>query len=349
MGLQKRAGKWHWRKLIQGKSRSGSTGLAATERNRPSALLKMQQSVQAILEGREADLKIQVRLFSEAADEFLSWAELEHKNKPRTAKRLKGSMASLKVFIKGKAIPQVNEGVIEDYKTWRRGDGVKEPTLRNDLICLSKFFKFAINHNYARRNPVKNVKLPSIAHASRYHRITEAEERLYFSRAGGALRDVTKLMLLQGCRPEELTLLKQADVDLEKRVMFIRVGKTPNAKRAIDLKLESLHIIAARTQEKSEWVFPSKRYPGRPIGRLNGLHDDLREDLGVKFVMYDFRHTFATRFMERGGDVVHLKDILGHSKLETVLRYVHLSRASLREAILRDERVANAGRIEVVQ
>ena len=79
------------------------------------------------------------------------------------------------------------------------------------------------------------------------------------------------------------------------------------------------------------------------------MHDDLREELGVKFVMYDFRHTFATRFMERGGDVVHLKDILGHSKLETVLRYVHLSRASLREAILRDERVANAGRTEVVQ
>ena len=309
----------------------------------------MEQSAQAIMEGREADLKIQARLFSEAADEFLAWAELEHMEKPRTAKRLVSSMVSMKGFFGGRAVPMVNEGMIEDFKMMRRQQGIKEPTLRNDLICLSKFFKFAINHNYARRNPVKNVKLPSIAHAGRFHRITEAEERLYFSRAGGALRDVTKLMLLQGCRPEELTLLKNADVDLEKRVMFIRGGKTPNAKRAIDLKLESLHILAARVQGDSEWVFPSKRYPGRPVGRLNGLHDDLRAELRLNFVIYDFRHTFATRFMERGGGMAHLKDILGHSKLETVLRYVHLSRASLKEAILRDERVANSGRVEVVQ
>ena len=131
MGLQKRAGKWHWRRHVQGKSRSGNTGLAATERNRPAARLKMEQGAQAIMEGREADLKIQARLFSEAADEFLAWAELEHREKPRTAKRLVSSMVSMKGCFGGRAVPMVNEGMIEDFKMMRRQQGIKEPTLRN--------------------------------------------------------------------------------------------------------------------------------------------------------------------------------------------------------------------------
>ena len=36
------------------------------------------------------------------------------------------------------------------------------------------------------------------------------------------------------------------------------------------------------------------------------------------------RHTFATTFISIGGDVVVLKDIMGHSKIETTMVYVHL-------------------------
>jgi site-specific recombinase XerD len=36
------------------------------------------------------------------------------------------------------------------------------------------------------------------------------------------------------------------------------------------------------------------------------------------------RHTFATTFLTLGGDVVVLKEILGHSRIETTMRYVHV-------------------------
>jgi hypothetical protein len=40
--------------------------------------------------------------------------------------------------------------------------------------------------------------------------------------------------------------------------------------------------------------------------------------------MYDLRHTFATRAVERGMAIPELMAILGHSNLRSIMRYVHM-------------------------
>jgi len=46
---------------------------------------------------------------------------------------------------------------------------------------------------------------------------------------------------------------------------------------------------------------------------------------GLSMVMYDLRHTFATRAVERGVDLPKLAAILGHANLRSIMRYVHVS------------------------
>jgi site-specific recombinase XerD len=52
---------------------------------------------------------------------------------------------------------------------------------------------------------------------------------------------------------------------------------------------------------------------------------------GLRF--HDLRHTFATRLAVRGVDLVTIKELLGHSTLEMVLRYSHPSQENMRRAV----------------
>jgi integrase len=78
---------------------------------------------------------------------------------------------------------------------------------------------------------------------------------------------------------------------------------------------------------ESPWVFPSNRKRGHPITKLNGSHDKICDKIGIQFVLYDLRHTFATRMIEAGVSEFALAAILGHSSTRVLYRYVHPTQA----------------------
>ena len=345
MTLRNRGGTWHYRFRADGKQYSRTTGLAATKRNKTKAQQIEAEHRQALVEGRQPSRKIVVREFMDAVKEFLNWATMEYRAHPNSYRRIATSMTSAAAFFGQEPVSLIDEGRVESYKAWRINEHeIRDITLRHDLHALSKFFGYAIKQRWTRDNPVRRVDIPSDADAVRIHVITVEEEKHYFLRATKHkdLYDLGRLILNQGMRPDEVAGIRKEDVDLERGQLHIRNGKSPAARRTLDLIAESRKILARRMLGSSPWVFASHRNPGQRIARLNGAHDRVcttasREGVTLTFVLYDLRHTFATRLAQAGIDLATLAAILGHSSIRIVHRYVHPTAEHKRAAMLRYE------------
>jgi integrase len=354
MALRNRGGRWHYRFKVDGKRYAETTGLAATTRNKTKAQQVEAQHRLALLEGRNPSRKIQVREFDAAAKEFLEWAKMEYRAHPNSYQRIATSFASATEFFGREAVSLIDEGCLEAFKTWRvNKHKIRDVTLRHDLHAISTFFKYAIKQRWTRENPVRNITIPSDADAVRIHVISADEEKHYFLHAAKNqdLHDLAQLILNQGMRPDEVLGLRREDIDLEHGQLSIRNGKSPAARRTLDLTSESRRIFARRLEGKSPWIFPSKRNPGMRLPRLNGAHDKLcakalEEGVSVTFVLYDFRHTFATRLAQAGIDLATIAAILGHNSIRIVQRYVHPTAEHKRDAMMRYDEILRAGREE---
>ena len=213
-------------------------------------------------------------------------------------------------------------------------------TIRSDLHALRTFFGYAVRTNWTRENPVLQVKVPSAKDAVRDYVVSPAEEDLYFRTAASqfeldgsqrgpfmSLHDVGRIMLNQGLRPSEIFPLRVEHLDLERGTLRVVTGKTRSAERVLVMTPETRAILAARAAGRIEgWLFPGNR-PGTHIAHVATAHELVLRKTGLAFTVYEFRHTFATRFGERVGDVLALTRILGHADLKMVLRYCHTTEA----------------------
>jgi integrase len=362
MPIRQRYGYWNIRFWVNGHEFTEPTDLVATERNRTAAQRIEAELRKRVLEGKQHSLKLKVKPFSEAATHFLCWAEGEHREHPSTARRLRTSFTSLSLFFKSSAVSAITTGHVEDYKAWRRQgeERVREITLRHDLHALSKFFRYAMKHNWANDNPVRGVTIPSDMDAVRMHVLTPNEERLYFETARSEftiqhkdrishhgpfrdLYDVARLILLQGCRPDEITRRRPEEINLEGPTMQIVSGKSRAARRNLRLHAESVEILAPRVSKGGKWIFPGKK-PGEALTKLNGAHAKVLQATGLRFVLYDLRHTFATRMAESGCQLATLAAILGHANLRSISKYVHPSEKEQHAAMESYQRHADAVR-----
>lgn len=155
-----------------------------------------------------------------------------------------------------------------------------------------------------------------------------------------ALRDKTILLLLldAGLRVSELCDLHIADYNQKRGQIHIRHGKGDKARILFigETTRQSLwHYIHTQRQAAppSDHLFVTST--GTPHDRYNirRIISRAGDRCGVPAATpHRFRHTFGINFLRNGGNLLELKELLGHSSLSTVQIYAKLAAIDLETA-----------------
>jgi integrase len=198
-------------------------------------------------------------------------------------------------------------------------------------------FNHVIKADIPVRNPASRVKF-SAEHNEQTRVVNYSEQERYLAVATPMLRDVATLMLEIGMRPEEVFRIRRENVELAQGFLVNPYGKTKAARRRIPLTVTAKSVLAHRMSLDGVWLFPCDVDASRPVPNMHSAHHRaIRDSKVAPFRLYDLRHTWATRADMSGIDLVTLAAMLGHSRIQMVLRYAHPTHQHQAQAMQRLE------------
>ena len=293
--------------------------------------------------------------FDEYVDQFLKWSEQQHK--PKTHGLHEWNCQTLKRFFSGKYLDEITSEMVEDFKSARKhearqkakdGRTVTGATVNRALTTLKLLYHQAERCGYAVKNPVVGVAMFQEPLDS-MRVITFEEQAAYLSKTSQPLRDIAKVMLDTGMRPEEVFRIRVENIDFKQKTIFNPFGKTKAARRTIPMTDDVLSLLRGRVKEAAKlgtpFVFPSSHNINGPVGSVKKAHKAAigRAKIKGHFRLYDLRHTFATRAVAAGADLPTLSALLGHTSIQMTMRYVHPAAEQKRLAIEKFEKFRAEG------
>lgn len=177
---------------------------------------------------------------------------------------------------------------------------------------------------------VKNDrKLPVVLSRKELRKLFKISQRL-------KQRVLFSLIYSAGLRVSEVCNLKINDIDSDR--MQIRVVKS-KGKADRYVPLSNYILIGLRKYLKSSkpknFLFNGK-IKGEPLGK-SAVQQSFR--LAVKKAgihkevsVHSLRHTYATHLLEEGVDIVSIKELLGHARIETTMMYLHVAQLERKKA-----------------
>ena len=302
-----------------------------------------QKAPERIQEGTDIDSAVRA---------FLQHVKVHSPDKPKTHLRYQKVLEHfVRVLGYKKVVEAIGRAEIDDYKTKRvgqepqnkRGSGIAPRTVNYEVSVLRTFFNFLIRErDVSMPNPCARFKrLRDTAKQANARPPTYSQQELDATIGACGLEDyaVFTTLLLTGMREQEACFLTWDDVELRAGRASVTVRRKPGfspkdyEEREIPVP-EELAGTLRRLPRTTEWVFPSGS-GGRESHLLRRLKKVAGQAGVAGATLHKFRHTYATRLLESGADIVTVQRLLGHSDLETTRRYLNPDASRKREAVNR--------------
>ncbi len=239
----------------------------------------------------------------------------------------------------------VDKDIIRCYVEELYVNGLRKRSISRKLSAIKSFFRYLKRIGNIENDSIINIQAPKIEKSLpivldeiEIRKLMELPPEDNFE----GLRNRAILELFYGCgiRLSELIQLKMNQIHIDERYIVV-MGKR-NKERILPLgkySITALQKYLSVRREKiikffdSSVVFVSKK--GKPLYPLS-IQKMVKSYLNKvseqeRLSPHVLRHSFATHLLDRGADLIAVKELLGHSSLATTQIYTHVSMERLKK------------------
>ena len=249
----------------------------------------------------------------------------------RTVSNYFSCINRFKNYYKRKDLKKLNEDDILEYlKKNFINIGCSAATINVNRAAIKYYYLVNFNKNFS------NVLLPQSKISSRFPKIISKQDFIKMFNSEFNLKHKLWIMLAygSGLRISEVASLKVSDI-LSKEHKIRVIGKGNKERYAplpdFTLKLLRLYWIQNKDKITNNYFFPGKykATKGTCITSF-GIKEAFQKikennNLDNSITFHTLRHSYATEFIKNGGDIWELKNILGHSSINTTSMYLHMA------------------------
>lgn len=242
---------------------------------------------------------------------------------------------------------KINYNDVKKYLVSLYDKKYSKSTVSRKISSLRSFYKYLYINNIIDKNPFLFVSLPK--KEKKLPRFVNYEDlNTIFSipniNNDYGLRDrlILELLYGTGIRVSELCDIKISDIEFSNKT--IRVVGKGNKERIVcygdyckEILNKYLNIRSKLLKNKRHDYLLVNKNGGKIIVRsVQLLIDKIIKLAAIKknITPHTLRHTFATHLLNEGCDILTVKELLGHSSLDTTQIYTHVSNERLRSVYL---------------
>lgn len=218
-----------------------------------------------------------------------------------------------------------------EYQSW---NGCGKVTVDNIRRNISSFFSWLEEEDYILKSPMRRIHKIKAEQTVKDTISDECIEQLRDACNNSRDLAIIDLLYSTGIRVGELVRLNISDINFEERecTVFGKGGKERRVYFDAKSKIHIMDYLAKRTDD-NEALFVSLDAPYDRL-QISGVEIRMRELgrlLGIgRIHPHKFRRTMATRAIDKGMPIEQVQKILGHSQIDTTMRYAIVNQSNVK-------------------
>ncbi len=283
--------------------------------------------------------------FNDKALEFKTYLLIDKKYSNETIDSYMNDLYKYYQYIKQKNlnINNIKRKDIMGYTKYLRQKQLSTNSINHNVSVLRTFYKFLVVSNRFVTDPIDYLEIPklrkTLPKVLSYEEVKSLLDIDLINKYSYRNKAMLELMYATGLRVSELVNLKLNDIDLDMDLLRT-IGKG-SKERIIPIGDYAIYFVKIyineyRSQllkENTDYVFLNNH--GKKLSRQSfyKLVKELaiKKNIKTEFSPHTLRHSFATHLLDRGADIVSIKEMLGHSSLSTTQIYTHISNQKLKD------------------